>query len=58
MEILNQDHGLEYTSGFYKYADGGMYHAPHFVENLKMKLERELRHTYNYFSQGVTNGTE
>lgn len=48
MDILNRDFGLEDQSGFYKLADGGMYHAPHFVENLNIKLERGFKDTYNY----------
>lgn len=51
MDILNRDFGLEDQSGFYKLADGGMYHAPNFIENLNIKLERELKDTYNYGPQ-------
>lgn len=39
---------MEDTSGFYNYQDGGLAHAPNFVENSQFSLYRGEHHTHTY----------
>jgi hypothetical protein len=45
---MTMEENTEDTSGFYLYQDGGLTHAPNFVENKDYQLYRDLKDTYSY----------
>jgi len=45
---MTMEENIEDTSGFYLYQDGGIAHAPNFVENKDYQLYRHLKDIYSY----------